>query len=82
MPYDNLSDLPASVQDHLPPHAQQIYLSAFNNAWNEYRDSGKRWRDSSREETAYRIAWAAVKKLYEKDEKTGDWTLKRTKSPA
>ena len=82
MPYNNLSDLPASVQDHLSPHAQQIYLSAFNNAWNEYSDRDKRWGNSSREETAYRVAWAAVKKLYGKDEITGDWKLKRSKSPA
>ena len=82
MPYTKLRDLPAAVRDHLPKHAQEIYLSAFNNAWNEYGDTDKRLGDSSREETAYRVAWAAVKKLYEKDEKTGDWKLRRSKSPA
>jgi cation transport regulator len=30
MPYRSNSDLPASVQAHLPPHAQDIYRKAFN----------------------------------------------------
>ena len=32
MPYKTLSDLPESVRKHLPKHAQEIYLEAFNNA--------------------------------------------------
>jgi cation transport regulator len=64
MPYRSLSELPESVQKHLPKHAQQIYLRAYNNAWNEYRDPRKR-RDSL-EATAHRVAWAAVKEVYRK----------------
>ncbi len=82
MPYDNLSDLPESVKDHLPKHAQEIYLKAFNNAWQEYKDADKRWEDTSREETAYRVAWAAVKNMYAKDEETGRWKRKRSRVPA
>ncbi len=41
MPYSSNEDLPASVCDHLPPHAQDIYREAFNHAyaahWNEPR---------------------------------------------
>ena len=66
MPYNNLSDLPASVKDHLPTHAQEIYLEAFNNAFEEYKDAEKRLADTSQEETAYRVAWAAVKKSMRK----------------
>ena len=33
MPYRTNSDLPASVQAHLPPHAQDIYREAFNHAF-------------------------------------------------
>lgn len=73
MPYDDLSDLPTSVKGHLPKHAQEIFLKAFNNAWQEYKDADKRWDATSREETAYRVAWAAVKKVYAKDEETGKW---------
>jgi cation transport regulator len=32
MPYDNLSDLPDSVRNNLPEHAQEIYRAAFNSA--------------------------------------------------
>ncbi len=82
MPYNSLSDLPAAVRDNLPKHAQEIYMKAFNNAWKEYEDSDKRLGDSPHEETAYRVAWAAVKKGYEKDEITGKWKRKHSKVPA
>jgi cation transport regulator len=40
--------------------AQDIYREAFNHAWGSY--SG----DVRREEIAHRVAWAAVKRKYEK----------------
>lgn len=70
MPYKNLSALPKSVRDHLPRHAQEIYLAAFNNAWEEYRDPAERRGNVSREEVAHKVAWAAVKQLYEKKGET------------
>jgi cation transport regulator len=66
MPYKKLSALPESVRNHLPIHAQEIYLAAFNNAWQEYRDPENRHGDASREVVAHKVAWAAVKQLYEK----------------
>jgi cation transport regulator len=60
MPYLTNSDLPASVQTHLPPHAQDIYREAFNHAFASH--SG----DLRQEEAAHRIAWAAVKRSYVK----------------
>lgn len=66
MPYDRLSELPDSVRNVLPQHAQEIYKDAFNNAWQQYADEDTRRGDASREETAHRVAWAAVKKKYEK----------------
>ncbi len=66
MPYEKTSDLPAPVKDHLPPHAQEIYRSAFNNAWEEYKSSQDRRDDSSREEVAHKVAWTAVKNKYKK----------------
>ena len=56
MPYTTNSDLPPSVRNHLPPHAQDIFREAFNNAVDHYRDDA----------TAFRVAWAAVKRRYEK----------------
>ena len=76
MPYKSVNDLPESVRNHLPPHAQEIYLEAFNNAWKEYADPAKRRGSTTQEETAYRVAWAAVKDTYLKDEKTGTWKKK------
>ena len=66
MPYRNLSDLPENVTNVLPKHGQEIYQGAFNSAWDEYSDPDDRRGDASREETAHKVAWAAVKKEYEK----------------
>lgn len=60
MPYTDNMALPASVRDHLPSHAQDIFRAAFNAAYSEHE------RDSRQEEAAFRIAWAAVKKHYHK----------------
>lgn len=35
MPYHLIDNLPQSVQDHLPKHAQEIYKEAYNSAWDE-----------------------------------------------
>jgi cation transport regulator len=64
VPYEKVQDLPDSVREHLPQHAQEIYRAAYNSAWDEYK------HDETR---AYRVAWAAVEKKYRKDDKTGDW---------
>jgi cation transport regulator len=76
MPYKTTRELPASVKDNLPEHAQEIYKEAFNSAWDQYDQPQERRNDDSREETAHKVAWAAVKKVYEKDEKSGAWTKK------
>lgn len=66
MPYTKIGDLPDSVRDSLPKHAQEIYMAAYNSAWEQYDQPQERRGDASREETAHRVAWAAVKKKYEK----------------
>lgn len=66
MPYKTTKDLPENIQQHLPLHAQEIYLAAFNNAWQQYKDSKKRRDKVSREEVAHKVAWAAVKHVYHK----------------
>ncbi|MDL2357530.1 MAG: ChaB family protein [Pseudomonadota bacterium] len=63
MPYATIAELPDSVRENLPTHAQEIYKEAFNHAWDEY----------GREENAHRVAWSAVKKKYRKDEASGKW---------
>ena len=60
MPYAMIEDLPPSVRSHLPPHAQEIFLAAFNQAWD--RHAG----EADGEAASFRIAWAAVKRRYRK----------------
>lgn len=76
MPYTSPSDLPDNVRNVLPAHAQEIYMEAFNSAWDQYDRPEERRGDSSREETAHRVAWAAVKNKYAQDEATGRWREK------
>jgi cation transport regulator len=65
MPYPTIEDLPESVKDHLPKHAQEIFRAAFNSALEQYEA----------EETAFKVAWNAVKRDYEKGE-DGNWQKK------
>lgn len=64
MPYQRLADLPKSVRDNLPKHAQEIYKEAYNSAVEQYGE----------EERAHKVAWAAVKKSYQK--KDDRWVKK------
>ena len=64
MPYDNVNDLPDNVKSHLPLKAQEIFMEAFNNAFKQYND----------DVTAFKVAWSAVKKKYEK--KNNKWVKK------
>jgi cation transport regulator len=77
MPYDKIKELPDSVRDNLPKHAQEIYMEAYNSAFDQYKDPDDRRGDASREETAHKVAWNAVKKKYEKDDKSGEWKEKK-----
>lgn len=63
MPYDRISDLPEAVRDNVPKHGQEIYKEAFNSAHDQYDGD---------EERSHRVAWAAVKQKYHKNEK-GNW---------
>jgi cation transport regulator len=65
MPYATIEDLPPSVRDHLPEHAQEIFMAAFNNVFQSHAS------DPRQEEIAHRIAWAAVKRSYVKS--GGSW---------
>lgn len=60
MPYASNAALPDKIRNALPSHAQDIFRAAFNSAYQSYKDSPRR------EEIAHRVAWAAVKKSYEK----------------
>lgn len=68
MPYDTLSDLPDAVQK-LPKHAQEIYMSAFNAAFKQYKGN---------EGKSHGTAWAAVKMKYKQDAE-GNWVAKEAR---
>ena len=72
MPYDNRDELPDSVKNNLPKHAQEIYQEAFNSAWDTYEDPSDRKGDDDRETTAHKVAWSAVKDSYSKND-NGNW---------
>lgn len=72
MPYSSRDDLPKSVRDTLPAHAQDIYKEAFNSAWDLYN------QDESR---AHRVAWGAVERKYHKNP-SGTWVEGATKEDA
>jgi cation transport regulator len=72
MPYRKDGELPDAVQDNLPKHAQDIWREAYDSAFKEYADPKKRRGHEGREETAARVAWAAVEHEYHKDAK-GAW---------
>jgi cation transport regulator len=60
MPYRTIMDLPEAVRSHLPGHAQDIYREAFNHAYAA--NAG----EADRERRSHMIAWAAVKRRYER----------------
>ncbi len=76
MPYKTIRSLPDSVRDNLPKHAQEIYKEAYNSAWDQYDEPSERRGDASREETAHKVAWSAVKQSYEKND-DGRWVQKK-----
>ncbi len=69
------SELPKGVED-LPARAKEIYRKAHNNSLEQYKDPKKRRGRASLEEVAHKVAWAAVKKQFTKDRKTGKWKRK------
>ena len=73
MPYRTIHELPSNVYNNLPEHALEIYLKAFNNAWDRYSDPARGLPPDLLEQIAHRIAWGAVKKVYRKNFVTGLW---------
>lgn len=61
MPYTK-KNMPEKIKK-LPTHAQDIFISSFNNAFKQYNGD---------EEKSNATAWAAVKKVFKKDN-MGNW---------
>ncbi len=50
MPYNKLTDLPDSVRNNLPKHAQEICRAAYNSAEEQYGE----------ESSPHRAVWSVV----------------------
>jgi cation transport regulator len=68
--YEDLSETTEKRIDQLPEHAQHIFKKAHTSAIKEYQNPDKRrgGKKESAEEVAHKIAWAAVKKEYTKED--------------
>lgn len=64
------------MRNVLPPEAQEIYRETYNTAWEQYADPDDHQKVDSHEETAYKVAWAAVKKKKYHKSEGGEWTRK------
>jgi len=71
MPYASPEELPSSIRDNLPVHAQHIFISAFNSEYER----------GASEEICNKVAWAAVKQSYQKGT-DGKWTAKDNQEEA
>jgi len=71
--------LPETVRSRLPSHARHIYKEAHDNAVNEYKDPEDRRGGASLEQTAHKVAWAAVKQKYRKN-RQGEWVEKKNRN--
>ena len=60
--------LPEAVRSSLPEHARGFYVEARDNAFDQYKDPRKSCGHSL-VEAAHQVAWAAVKREYEKNSK-------------
>ena len=69
MVYKQRSDLPEGITNNLPKHAQDIYIEAFNSAHQQHEE------EDDVESASHRIAWSAVKQVYEKND-NGNWHKK------
>ena len=65
MTYEDDIEQPRGEIGDLPKDAQEIYMAAYNSAWE---------KNNHNDELAQRAAWAAVEKAgYEQDEESGEW---------
>jgi cation transport regulator len=72
MRYENKSELPPTIRDILPEHAQDLYLQAYQKAWDEYEE-GQGYL--SRDTMAHQQGYTAVRHEYVQDQGTGKWHL-------
>ena len=70
MRYENRSDLPPTIRDVLPERGQDIYLKAYQRAWDTYAEGPG---VLSRDVLAHQQGWTALQHEYVQDQRTGKW---------
>ncbi|MEX0649467.1 MAG: ChaB family protein [Candidatus Andersenbacteria bacterium] len=68
MPYERRSELPKPIKENVPQHGQDIYRKAYNSAYDQHHGN---------EERASKVAWAAVKRKFEKGAE-GHWHRRKS----
>jgi len=68
-PFATNADLPVSVKNRLPAHAQEVFRGAYNRCLEEFGDV----------EHARRMAWGSVSRLF-REKSDGTWVA-RTGDP-
>lgn len=71
MKYESIQDLPHILRDVMPDEAQEIYLKAYNDAWENYEE--EEGGELNRDGVAHRQGIHAVENEYLLDQKTGNW---------
>ena len=62
MQYEAVKQLPVTIRNVLPEEAQEIYLKAYNQAWEEFTKEDH--RGLNQQGLAHQQAWGAVKQEY------------------
>jgi cation transport regulator len=70
MRYKSRSELPPTIRDVLPERAQELYLVAYQKAWDAY-EQGQGYL--SRDVMAHQQGWTAMQHAYKQDQGTGKW---------
>lgn len=67
MSYNRIDELPNKIRFNLPKNAQEIFMRAFNSAWEQNKKIEKNKSLDSIEKIANMEALSAVKKNYDID---------------
>jgi cation transport regulator len=62
MQYETVKQLPVTIRDVLPEGAKEVYLKAYNQAWENYDKDARMGLDQ--EGLAHQQAWMAVRHEY------------------
>jgi cation transport regulator ChaB len=69
--YESIEDLPPSLRSALPEEAQEVYLKAYQDSWDDYE--GHEGGDLSRAAVAHRDGWNVMSQQYVKHASSGKW---------